>query len=237
MISSASGASGPARPSSTAPVVFGFLSALIRKSSLEPCGSLTAALTTPPAKISRINNSSSFVSCADPITPTRPASTSRSLAAIVSIACSQLAPSTGPRTFVSRRSSTHLNPYRPSSQIHHSFTSALYRGLIRTTRAPSFKCGRFTTECKSILHPWLQPLHTVGLLDRYHTRTLNLESRSVSAPTGQISTTFAEYALFSVSPGHSPSSARSPRLKIPNSPVFVISSVNRTHREHNMHRS
>ena len=44
----------------------------------------------------------------------------------------------------------------------------------------------------SMLQPWLQPLQTVGALERYQTRVLKRNFRSVSAPTGQISTTLAE---------------------------------------------
>ena len=53
----------------------------------------------------------------------------------------------------------------------------------------------------SMLHPWLQPLHTVGALERYHTLALKRKSLSVRAPTGQMSTTLAEYGLSSTSPG------------------------------------
>src|SRR3989338_5782036 len=89
----------------------------------------------------------------------------------------------------------------------------------------------------SMLQPREHPGQTDGLEDKYHTRALNRKSRSVSAPTGQMSTTLPAYGLSSTCPGTTSSSAWSPRLKIPSSLVFEISSVNRTHREQRMHRS
>ena len=59
----------------------------------------------------------------------------------------------------------------------------------------------------------------------------------MSAPTGQMSTTLPEYVLSSVVPGNSPISEWSPRLKMPSSPVSVISSQKRTQREQRMQRS
>src|SRR3989338_11039646 len=88
-----------------------------------------------------------------------------------------------------------------------------------------------------MLQPREQPGHTEFVAPKYHTRHLNRKSRSVSAPTGQMSTTLPEYLLSSVLPECTPISEWSPRLKIPNSPVLLISSVNRTHREHKMQRS
>src|SRR3989338_6765152 len=88
-----------------------------------------------------------------------------------------------------------------------------------------------------MLQPMEQPGHTDFVEPRYHTRHLNRKSRSVKAPTGQTSTTQPEYRLSNCFPGFNPSSEWSPRLKIPNSPVLVTSSQNRTQREQRMHRS
>src|SRR3989338_3005457 len=88
-----------------------------------------------------------------------------------------------------------------------------------------------------MLQPREQPGHTEFVAPKYHTRHLNRKSRSVSAPTGQMSTTLPEYLLSSVLPSTTPISEWSPRLKMPNSPVLVTSSQNRTQREQRMQRS
>ena len=53
------------------------------------------------------------------------------------------------------------------------------------------------------------------VVSRYHTRTWNRKSRSVRAPTGQMSITLPEYLFSSVAPGNRPISEWSPRLKMP----------------------
>ncbi len=88
-----------------------------------------------------------------------------------------------------------------------------------------------------MLQPRAQPGQIDLVVSRYQTRTWNRKSRSVKAPTGQMSTTFAEYLLSSSRPGKSPISERSPRSKMPSSPVCVISSQYRTQREQRMQRS
>ena len=88
-----------------------------------------------------------------------------------------------------------------------------------------------------MLQPRAHPGQTDFARSRYQTRAWKRKSRSVRAPTGQMSTTLPEYALSSEVPGNSPSSEWSPRLKIPSSPVFVIVSQKRTQREHRMQRS
>ncbi len=88
-----------------------------------------------------------------------------------------------------------------------------------------------------MLHPRAQPGQMDLAVSRYQTRTWKRKSRSVRAPTGQMSITLAEYLFSSVVPGKSPISEWSPRLKMPSSPVPVISSQNRTQREQRMQRS
>ena len=88
-----------------------------------------------------------------------------------------------------------------------------------------------------MLQPRAHPLQTERAVSRYHTRTWKRKSRSVSAPTGQMSMTLPEYLFSSVLPGKSPISEWSPRLKMPSSPVPVTSSQKRTQREQRMQRS
>ena len=88
-----------------------------------------------------------------------------------------------------------------------------------------------------MLQPRAQPGQIDCAVSRYQTRTWNRKSRSVSAPTGQMSTTLPEYLLLRSWPGKSPISEWSPRLKMPSSPVSVISSQKRTQREQRMQRS
>ena len=83
----------------------------------------------------------------------------------------------------------------------------------------------------------MQPAHTVGVFFRYHTRVWNRNSLSVSAPTGQRSTTLPEYGLSRRLPGKIPIWLRSPRSKNHSSPVFVTSSQKRMQRLHWMQRS
>ena len=72
---------------------------------------------------------------------------------------------------------------------------------------------------------------------RNQTRERKRNSRSVSAPTGQRSTTLPEYGLSSGLPGKTPISSRTPRSNIASSPVFGTSSQKRMQRVHLMHRS
>src|SRR5438093_13769080 len=65
-----------------------------------------------------------------------------------------------------------------------------------------------------MLQPRAHPGHTDLAVSRYHTRTWKRKSRSVSAPTGQMSTTLPEYLLSSSRPGKSPISEWSPRSKM-----------------------
>src|SRR3989338_1803572 len=88
-----------------------------------------------------------------------------------------------------------------------------------------------------MLQPREQPGQTESSEPRYHTRILKRKSLSVRAPTGQMSTTLPEYLLSSSLPGYTLISDWSPRLKIPKSWVFVISSPKRTQREHKIQRS
>ena len=88
-----------------------------------------------------------------------------------------------------------------------------------------------------MLQPRAHPGQIEGEVSRYQTRTWKRKSRSVSAPTGQMSTTLPEYLFSNVLPGKSPISEWSPRSKMPSSPVPVISSQKRTQREHRMQRS
>src|SRR5256885_8815185 len=120
------------------------------------------------------------------------------------------------------------------SQSHHALTSALKRGLSRATRLPSAWCGRRRLTWTSTLQPREQPVHTDLAVSRYHTRTWKRKSRPVSAPTGQLSTTLAEQLLTRTRPGNRPIYEWSPRLKIPSSPVQVISSHKREQREQSM---
>ncbi len=88
-----------------------------------------------------------------------------------------------------------------------------------------------------MLQPRAQPGQIDFWVSRYQTRTWNRKSRSVRAPTGQMSTTLPEYLLASSWPGKSPISERSPRWKMPSSLVPVTSSQNLTQREQRMQRS
>ena len=49
-----------------------------------------------------------------------------------------------------------------------------------------------------MLQPFAQPRRPTRVRSRYQTRALEAELAVVSAPTGQMSTTFAEYGLSSV---------------------------------------
>ena len=62
---------------------------------------------------------------------------------------------------------------------------------------------RFWYVSTEMLQPVLQPGQIDGVFFRYQTRTLKRKSRSVSAPTGQMSTTLTESGLSSVFPGNS----------------------------------
>src|SRR5678815_4369600 len=87
-----------------------------------------------------------------------------------------------------------------------------------------------------MLQPASQPEQIDGFLSRFQTRSVKRNRVDVRAPTGQMSTTQVESGLSSGRPSTVPISVCAPRLKKPISPVFEISSVNRTHRVHWMHR-
>ena len=89
----------------------------------------------------------------------------------------------------------------------------------------------------SMLQPRAHPAQMDLARSRYHTRTWKRKSRSVRAPTGQMSITLPEYGLSRARPGNIPISEWSPRWKMPSSPVPVISSQYRTQREQRMQRS
>src|SRR6266851_266014 len=78
---------------------------------------------------------------------------------------------------------------RPSSHSQLSLTSGLRLGNTRKI-APS----RWSILT---VHPVEHPPQTESVACKNHTRHLNLKSREVSAPTGQMSTTFPEYGLSS----------------------------------------
>src|SRR6266704_1838547 len=88
-----------------------------------------------------------------------------------------------------------------------------------------------------MLQPVLHPAHTLGCDFKNHTRCVYRNSLLHKAPTGHKSTTLPASLLFTGSPGKISISQWCPRLMTCNSAVPLISRVNRTQREHMMHRS
>src|SRR5512145_1725811 len=88
-----------------------------------------------------------------------------------------------------------------------------------------------------ILNPREQPIHTLSVLAISHARALNRNSLLVSAPTGQTSMTFIEYALSRLLPGKVSIVTRSPRFTNVSCGSPTTSEQNRMHREQEIQRS
>ena len=115
------------------------------------------------------------------------------------------------------------------SQIQLWLTASLRRGRYRKTWPSWWQTW--------MLQPVAQPLQTLAVSVRYHTRFWKRKSLFVSAPTGQMSARLPWYWWLRRSPGKMPISVWLPRLNRRSSPVLVISSPKRTQREHCTQRS